>query len=194
MPRETMTSRERLLAALDHREADRVPIDLGGNQTGIHKFAYQALVKHLGIDDEITIMDAVQQLARPCEAVLERFHVDTRYVAAGAAADFKGDITTQSRAGRSWHDLVDEFGVRWSMPDDSPFYMDITHHPLAGAKLADLASYPFPRGDDPGRFAGLRRQRSNFAKKRRTRSLAASRVWSTKSAGTCGGWNSGLLT
>jgi len=31
-----MTSRERLLAALDHRRPDRVPIDLGGNQTGIH--------------------------------------------------------------------------------------------------------------------------------------------------------------
>ena len=30
-------------------------------------------------------MDAVQQFARPCEAVLERFHVDTRYIAAGAA-------------------------------------------------------------------------------------------------------------
>ena len=32
-----MTSRERLLTALNHEEPDRVPIDLGGNQTGIHK-------------------------------------------------------------------------------------------------------------------------------------------------------------
>ena len=47
--RETMTSRERLLKALNHEIPDRVPIDLGGNQTGIHKFAYQALLKHLGI-------------------------------------------------------------------------------------------------------------------------------------------------
>ena len=43
--RETMSSRERLLTALDHKTPDRVPIDLGGNQTGIHKFAYQALLK-----------------------------------------------------------------------------------------------------------------------------------------------------
>ena len=54
MPRETMTSRQRLLAALNHQQPDRVPIDLGGNQTGIHKFAYQALLEHLGIRDEIT--------------------------------------------------------------------------------------------------------------------------------------------
>ena len=77
MPKETMTSRERMLAALNHREPDRVPIDLGGNQTGIHKFAYQALAKHLGADSKLSIMDDVQQLARPSEEVLQRFHVDT---------------------------------------------------------------------------------------------------------------------
>ena len=81
-PRETLTSRQRLIKALNHEEPDRIPIDLGGNQTGIHKIAYQALLKHLGVEDELMIMDAVQQLARPCEAVLKRFHVDTRYIAA----------------------------------------------------------------------------------------------------------------
>lgn len=151
-----MTSRQRLLAALNHEQPDRVPIDLGGNQTGIHRLAYQALLDHLGIDDEPVIMDPVQQLARPCEAVLERLHVDTRYIAAGPAADFKGGIVTSERGGRLWHDLIDEFGVRWSMPDDQPLYMDITHSPLAEATLADLRDYPWPRGDDPGRFAGLR--------------------------------------
>jgi uroporphyrinogen decarboxylase len=151
-----MTSRERLLTALNHQEPDRVPIDLGGNQTGIHKFAYKALIDHLGIDDEVRIMDAVQQLAQPCEAVLERLRVDTRYVAAGAAADWTGGIVQEQRDGRLWHDLVDEFGVRWSMPDDQPYFMDITHHPLANATIEDIKDYPFPKGDDPGRFAGLR--------------------------------------
>ena len=158
MSHETMTSRERLLRALDHEVPDRVPIDLGGNQTGIHKFAYQALLAHLGIADEVAIMDPVQQLARPCEALLERFHVDTRYIAAKAPADWPGRITTGQRDGRQWHDLVDEFGVRWSMPDDQPYYMDITHHPLASAQLDDLRDYPFPKGDDPSRFDSLRQQ------------------------------------
>ncbi len=154
--KETMTSRERVLAALNHRQPDRVPLDLGGNQTGIHKFAYEALVRHLGLDEEIEIMDAVQQLARPGEAVLERLRVDTRYVHAGAASDFDGQIVVAERDGKRWHDLTDEFGVRWSMPDDSPLYMDITHHPLSAATVADLSDYPWPRGGDPGRFAGLR--------------------------------------
>jgi len=156
MPKETMTSRQRMLKSLNHQEPDRVPIDLGGNQTGIHKFAYQALLEHLGMEDELEIMDAVQQLARPSEAVLERLHVDTRYVAAGAASGFQGDIVIHQRDGRTWHDLVDEFGIRWSMPDDQPLYMDITHHPLRHAAIDDVGNYPFPKGDDPGRFEGLR--------------------------------------
>lgn len=156
MRRETMTSRQRMLTALEHRQPDRVPIDLGGNQTGIHKFAYQALLQHLGIADELTIMDAVQQLAKPCEALLQRFHVDTRYIAAGAGSAYQGGIVQNRRDGRVWHDLTDEFGIVWSMPDDQPLYMDISHHPLACAKLSDIADYTFPQGDDPARFAGLR--------------------------------------
>lgn len=158
MPTETMTPRQRLLAALEHREPDRVPIDFGGNQTGIHRLAYQALLEHLGLSEPVEIMDPVQQLARPSEAVLQRFRVDTRYIAAGPASDWKGGVVQVNRDGRLWHDLVDEFGVRWSMPDDQGLYMDITRHPLASATLAEVRAYPFPRGDDPGRFAGLRQR------------------------------------
>lgn len=151
-----MTSRRRLLAALNHEEPDRVPLDLGGNQTGIHRLAYQALLEHLGLSEEIKIVDAVQQLAEPSEAVLQRLRVDTRYIRAGAAAGFRGEIVRHERDGRLWHDLFDEFGVRWSLPDDARLYMDITLHPLADASLAEIAAYPFPRGNDPARFAGLR--------------------------------------
>jgi uroporphyrinogen decarboxylase len=151
-----MSSRQRVLKALNHEVPDRVPIDLGGFQTGIHRNAYVPLLDHLGIRDDVTILDPVQQLARPCEALLERFHVDTRYVVAHGPEGFQGSIEHNTRDGRLWHDLKDEFGVVWSMPDDRPLYMDISHHPLANATLADLADYPFPKGDDPTRFTGLR--------------------------------------
>jgi uroporphyrinogen decarboxylase len=156
--RETMSARQRVLKALNHETPDRVPIDLGGFQTGIHRSAYVQLLDYLGIRDEVTILDPVQQLARPCERLLEQFHVDTRYVIAHGPESFTGGIERNTRAGRLWHDLKDEFGVVWSMPDDQPLYMDISHHPLASATLADLADYPFPTGDDPTRFTGLREQ------------------------------------
>jgi uroporphyrinogen decarboxylase len=151
-----MTPRQRVLRALNHEVPDRVPIDLGGNQTGIHKNAYRRLALYLGLPDEVEIMDAVQQLARPSERVLERFHVDTRYVAAGPASTWKGGIVKAERGGRLWHDLTDEFGIRWSMPDDQQLYMDITLHPLARATVKDVCDYAWPKGDDPSRFAGLR--------------------------------------
>jgi len=151
-----MTPRERILKALNHQTPDRVPIDFGGFQTGIHKAAYAALVKHLGLREEMAILDPVQQLARPSEAVLERFHVDTRYVLAHGPDGFDGTIRKVERNGRLWHDLKDEFGVVWSMPDGTGLYMDISHHPLAEAGIADLADYPWPNGSDATRFTGVR--------------------------------------
>jgi uroporphyrinogen decarboxylase len=151
-----LTSRQRVLAALDHREADRVPIDLGGNQTGIHKAAYRRLIDLLGLKEEIVISDLVQQLARPSEAVLERLHVDTRYVAAGGAKSFAGGVVRRERGGRTWNDFTDEFGVTWSMPQEQPHYFDISHSPLAGLSLEAIKAWPFPKGDDPSRFEGLR--------------------------------------
>jgi uroporphyrinogen decarboxylase len=153
---DTMTPRERVRAAVNHEVPDRVPIDLGGFQTGIHRAAYEALTEHLGISDDVQILDPVQQLAKPCEAVLERLHIDTRYVTAHAPDSFTGGIEQNTRDGRLWHDLTDEFGVVWSMPDDQKLYMDITHHPLAGATVDDVKRYPFPKGDDPTRFTGVR--------------------------------------
>ena len=193
--KETMSSRERLLKAINHEVPDRVPIDLGGNQTGIHRFAYESLLAHLGIQDDVVIMDAVQQLAKPCEAVLERFHVDTRYIAAKGPDSFKGGIEQNRRDGRLWHDLRDEFGVVWSMPDDHPYYMDISHHPLANATLADIAELSVSQGrrsraGSPGCASG----RCSCETKRPTRSSAASPASSTKSAGTCAAWNAGSWT
>ncbi|HEX2971322.1 MAG TPA: uroporphyrinogen decarboxylase family protein [Tepidisphaeraceae bacterium] len=150
------TSRQRVLTALDHRQPDRVPIDLGGNQTGIHKVAYQRLLDLLGLKEELAIMDLVQQLAKPSEAVLQRLHVDTRYISAQGAESFKGGVVQRQRAGRVWNDFTDEFGVTWSMPEDHPYYYDISHSPLAGLSLEQIRDYPFPKGDDPSRFAGLR--------------------------------------
>ena len=102
--KETMTSRERLLCALNHQEPDRIPIDLGGFQTGIHRKAYEALIAHLGYEESLEMLDPVQQLVVPSERVLERFHVDVRYIRAKAPDSFRGAIEQNLRDGRLWHD------------------------------------------------------------------------------------------
>ncbi len=156
MSKETMTPRERVNAALNHQETDRIPIDLGGFQTGIHKIAYKDLISYLGIREEIEMLDPVQQIVKPSEIILQKFHVDVRYITAHGPDSFKGGIEQNVRNGRLWHDLKDEFGVVWSMPDDQQLFMDISHHPLANASIEDIAAYPFPDGTDKSRFRGVR--------------------------------------
>ncbi len=75
-----MNSRERLLTALDHREPDRVPFDLGSTQvTGIHVVAYRRLRQHLGLPPvEPVICDEIQGLALPDDDGVERLGVDVR--------------------------------------------------------------------------------------------------------------------
>jgi len=73
-----MTSRERVLAAIAHKEPDRVPLDHGSmRSTGIMAIAYNRLKAHLGVGEPPTLLyDLIQQLAQPDAWFLDRFHVD----------------------------------------------------------------------------------------------------------------------
>ncbi len=74
-----MNSRERVRLAINHKEADRVPIDLGGmRSTGISTIAYNRLRKKLIINKGIAKMyDFIQQLAFPEKEIRDVFHIDT---------------------------------------------------------------------------------------------------------------------
>ncbi|MDP7461256.1 MAG: hypothetical protein QGG28_13800 [Alphaproteobacteria bacterium] len=51
-----MTHRERVMAALNHRQPDRTPIDFGGTfTTTIFQAAYERLKDHLGLEHETGI-------------------------------------------------------------------------------------------------------------------------------------------
>lgn len=67
------TSRERILAALNHKEPDRVPVDFGGmRSTGIMAIAYNKLKNYLGIKTGATkVYDLMQQLAEVEPEILE---------------------------------------------------------------------------------------------------------------------------
>ncbi len=72
------TSRERILAAINHQTPDRVPIDLGATpSSGISAIAYSNLIKYIGCEDlPVQIYDVVQQLAQPDMTILDRFGAD----------------------------------------------------------------------------------------------------------------------
>jgi len=74
-----MTARERILAAIEHRQPDKVPTDLGATpSSGISAIAYGKLKQHLGLTQGSTrVYDVVQQLAQPEDFILDRFRIDT---------------------------------------------------------------------------------------------------------------------
>ncbi|OGS19454.1 MAG: hypothetical protein A3J83_04800 [Elusimicrobia bacterium RIFOXYA2_FULL_40_6] len=73
-----MTRRERVLMSLQHKQPDRIPIDLGAmDSTGITGIAYNRLKKYLGINGGKTqVFDPYQQVVKIEKEVLEIIGAD----------------------------------------------------------------------------------------------------------------------
>ncbi len=73
-----MTSRQRILAALNFQPVDRLPKDLGGmRSTGVSAFTYQSLRRALGLPPQPTrVYDTSQMLALPHPDVLDALGCD----------------------------------------------------------------------------------------------------------------------
>ena len=148
------TSRRRVEAALNHREADRVPFDLGGSiLTGMHVEAYRRLRAHLGLPEvAIEIEDPIQQLARIDEDVKQRLGVDVYGLNPGSPEGFEARQWSED----GYDKLEDEWGIAWWKPQDGGLYYDMRVHPLRSVeRVADLSRFTFPDPVDGGRFAGL---------------------------------------
>jgi uroporphyrinogen-III decarboxylase len=82
-----MTSRERVLCALNHDEPDRVPIFFGtSGVTTMNTAAYDRLKTHLGLRTETRSFWRALQYAVLDEEVMARFHSDGRPLIPGPAA------------------------------------------------------------------------------------------------------------
>jgi uroporphyrinogen decarboxylase len=154
MATQTWTSRSRVEAALNHREADRVPYDLGGTiLTGINQHTYRKLRQYLGLPDvPIVIEDMHQQLARVDEDVKARLKVDVWGINPGKIPGATPPPWTEGE----YHKIIDEWGIEWWMPVEGGFYFDMRRHPLAEkGTLADLEKFKWPDPTHPARFEGL---------------------------------------
>ena len=150
-----MTSRQRILQALNHQEPDRVPVDLAGHRSsGIAAMAYARLRKFLRLPQRpIRVYDPVQQLAIVDEDVLDLLGVDTIELGRGFA-------------------LEDKWWADWTLPDGTPCQMPVWALPErdgngwvirskvsgrviaampAGAIYFEQTFYPFADGDDDPR-------------------------------------------
>jgi len=160
-----VNSRERILAAINHKEPDRVPFDLGGTVlTGINVRAYQALRDYLGLPwIEPTVVDVVQQLAQVDDDVMDRLGIDVKNVSPRSSASYQIEI--KEMEGGKYNYFYDEYGIGWRMPKVGGLYYDMFDHPLGGdIDALDVDRYELPDPTDPARFAGIREEAERVLK------------------------------
>ncbi len=151
-----MNSRERITAALSHREADRIPIDLGGTMvTSITMAAYLPLRKHLGMPDEpVAVSDLVQQLPYLGEDLLDRMGSDVRAVLLPPEMVQPPELIDD---GDYWG-WVDPWGAKLRMPKRNGLYFDWVGHPLADLTDESLDDYRWPAFESSANLAAMREQ------------------------------------
>lgn len=162
-----MNSRERVMAAINHKEPDKVPIDFGAmRSTGIMAIAYNRLKQHLGITTgETFVYDVMQQLAEPEAWILDRFQADVeqlhRYrpsfnaplkgkragvLPDGSPATFPAEFLPVIKDGIE-NVIVD--GVTIAKRPAASLYFEGDYHPLENARsVKDLDALKFTSLDD----------------------------------------------
>jgi len=149
------TPRERVSAALAHRESDRVPIDIGGTlATSITSGAYGPLRAHLGLApaDPDAIFEQTQQLPYLGDDILARLGADTRAVAMPPELAFRPELRDDG-AYRAW---TDAWGATLRMPKRGGLYYDWVGHPLREVSDAAIDAYRWPEFETADELAALR--------------------------------------
>jgi len=130
-----MTGRERVLTSINHTEPDRVPIDLGGWQSGISYKTYEIVKEILGIRKPIKIEEKCQGLGQIDEEFLEKYDIDTRYI-------FPQAPPKDNPFEMKEDEFIDEWGITWTRPESS-FYYDMKNFPLHDIESIDALENNF---------------------------------------------------
>ena len=89
-----ITPRERVRLSLNHQEADRVPLDLGGGVSGMTVIPYQRLKQQLGISGDAGNYNRDWLIMTDYdEALLQALDIDTRRIYMGAPKCWTRPVT-----------------------------------------------------------------------------------------------------
>jgi len=150
-----LTHRERVLRAINHQEADRVPMDLGSHaDSSIHAVAYEQLKAYMGIHiaRKPRLVSKIMQDVLVDEEVLTTLDIDVRGIYPGALDD-------QGHEDPETGEWTDEWGVTRVKPPGAHYYDLKMPAPLSGEiTISDIVNYPWPDPHDPGLTRGLKEQ------------------------------------
>jgi len=146
------TPRERIKRAIEHKDIDRVPLDLGATTTtGIHYFALHNLKKFLNIEIcNPEIISIYLQNAKVSEEVKKYLHIDTGFIQLRPSLKAKFDDIY----------FYDEWGIKLkkvTLPNNVIAY-ELNESPLRDASIKDLEKYSWPDPFEEGRVDGLKEE------------------------------------
>ena len=149
---EKLTSRERILKAVNHKEPDRIPIDIGGTQqTSLHRVAQKKLLEYFDKPFNDEVFDLIQQLSRTEEFISKKFGNDCYLIMPNMSDDWELKVWSDNEASY----FIDEWGIKYKKKHDG-FYYDVWESPLSEGTLDALEKYKYPDPNNPGRVRGLK--------------------------------------
>ncbi len=139
-----MTSRERVLRAINHQEPDRVPFDLS-----LTVEIYNSLRNYLALRPEPDKKVGLWTDVSSSLDLLDAMKTDIYHISLNSLPDSfrkEGDI------------YYDEWGIGRAkvIRNDGSYYFEMVKAPLAGATLEMIRKHPWPDPYDLRRIAGLR--------------------------------------
>jgi uroporphyrinogen decarboxylase len=151
-----MTSRERTLESISHREPDKVPIDMNATiVTSLTRIPYQKLRLLHGFeeDPEPEVSHFAMDTVRARDDLLDCYDVDTRSIALNPPDKGKDEHLPDGT-------YRDEYGHVWKR---ASYYWDVVSHPFENLSRDEAASAMWPDEHDPGRYRGLK-ERAQYLK------------------------------
>ena len=147
----SMTHRERVLAAVNHQEPDRVPLDYGSTIASTHiKKGYDNLKGYLKLRHETRITYPRQGGVIPHESILRRFDIDTRPLYLGAD---KGGYAEQIDA----FTHIDYWHTTWRKTREGHFINIDGPFQNEEPTLRQLENFDWPDPANRGLYENLRK-------------------------------------
>jgi uroporphyrinogen decarboxylase len=148
---ETMSPRQRVALALDHKEPDRVPISLGGSANHLTEERYALLRDHFGLQD-ISRRTLVGFYTTPdYNPILDALGTDFRFIHIRPPRSY----ICNSMLGE-FTDFTDEWGLTHRLVGG---YYDMGGAPLGGdLTIARIEQFPWPDPYDPVRLEGVKEE------------------------------------
>lgn len=215
-----MNSRERVLAALNHQQPDRTPVDLGGmGSTGIMAVAYARFREFMGLEPQkVRINDVGQQLADIHEDMLQLWGADLVNINRSLAPCLPGlpplmdyplaDLSKNppemidaemmtygmriERQGNSWVIYDGAGDIEFRKPDTAYYFERVKYQLGAAQSISDIAAYKWPL--PPRKFFTELRKKAKWLRENTDYALMASFGGNSLEMGQClRGWGQFMM-